>query len=540
MYSKLIIAIFILFNCELLFANEKFDNYTIRKYNEAVSYYNFGNYEKSMKIFKELYLDNPNSKIILNNYLSAANEYAMYLVNSLKYEQAIKVMEELSKIAPDKQEIIDNLGVIYLKIGNNYFKNQNYDSAIENYFKSAKYLDDKIISENIAAAYNNQAMLIKNSAEKKIELYKLSLKYEPSNFEALYNLGLVYLNEKMYNEALKYFDEILKSDWQDKNKAKLYKGIVNIELKNYDEAKKFFLDVINNSKDREEREKAQNYLNMIIPQKYNLSYNFTIKNNSAYNLNDFSLKINIPNDYSNRQKIIDCRIDCNYPFNKDFIVDADNNKFVKLQFDNVRAYQKINIKIENIIEAQPKFWNLEKLKNRKINIVENNVIGSIVSKNDNLLDALKKIYNYVLNLLEYDINTEELTIPEILEKKRGKCVEYTKLFSYLAKKLNLKVYEVSGEIYQYFDDDNLVLRLDDVGHSWAEIWLDDYGYVAFDPTFEDTGRRNYFANLRNAHIITSYGKTSFLEINYKVVYDDIFKPIIDVNIDKQKKLELLK
>ncbi|HON57610.1 MAG TPA: tetratricopeptide repeat protein, partial [bacterium] len=128
MYSKLIIAIFILFNCELLFANEKFDNYTIRKYNEAVSYYNFGNYEKSMKIFKELYLDNPNSKIILNNYLSAANEYAMYLVNSLKYEQAIKVMEELSKIAPDKQEIIDNLGVIYLKIGNNYFKNQNYDS----------------------------------------------------------------------------------------------------------------------------------------------------------------------------------------------------------------------------------------------------------------------------------------------------------------------------------------------------------------------------------------------------------------------------
>ena len=40
-------------------------------------------------------------------------------------------------------------------------------------------------------------------------------------------------------------------------------------------------------------------------------------------------------------------------------------------------------------------------------------------------------------------------------------------------------------------------------HSWVEVWLEDHGWVPFDPTLEDTGRIASFARLPARYVYLS-------------------------------------
>ncbi len=71
---------------------------------------------------------------------------------------------------------------------------------------------------------------------------------------------------------------------------------------------------------------------------------------------------------------------------------------------------------------------------------------------------------------------------EVLESGRGVCDEYSNLFIALARSVGLPARYVVGSVYTNLPDVN-----DFQYHAWAEVWLPDFGWIPFDPTFAEYG-----------------------------------------------------
>ena len=70
----------------------------------------------------------------------------------------------------------------------------------------------------------------------------------------------------------------------------------------------------------------------------------------------------------------------------------------------------------------------------------------------------------------------------VLESGRGVCDEFSNLFIALARSVGLPARYVVGSVYT-----NIPTINDFQYHAWAEVWLPDFGWVPFDPTFAEYG-----------------------------------------------------
>lgn len=105
-----------------------------------------------------------------------------------------------------------------------------------------KYYEQKVASEpkNTENRINlGYSYFLKGENDKAVGEFKqaiqLSKKDKIENFDAYYNLGLVYLDEKRYDDALEVFDKCTKISPRD-HKGHLQKGIAYREIKMYKEA----------------------------------------------------------------------------------------------------------------------------------------------------------------------------------------------------------------------------------------------------------------------------------------------------------------
>jgi transglutaminase-like putative cysteine protease len=93
-------------------------------------------------------------------------------------------------------------------------------------------------------------------------------------------------------------------------------------------------------------------------------------------------------------------------------------------------------------------------------------------------EIVTKIYDYVIDSLEYQIHEEEdLGAAKALKKKKGDCCEYSDLFVALCRAKNIPARFITG----YTE------RFDKVSpkHHWVEVYLKRYGWVPFDPSWGD-------------------------------------------------------
>ncbi len=131
------------------------------------------------------------------------------------------------------------------------------------------------------------------------------------------------------------------------------------------------------------------------------------------------------------------------------------------------------------------------------------------------LDHIEMNYDYVMKNLDYfGYNPGDIGAVESLKNKGGDCTEYTDTFVTLCRASGFPARSIEG----YPVDTSSDLS---IGHSWSEVFLSGYGWVPFDPTYDDnngSSQDTTFENLKNTYIYMSFIRNDTILNNYHYYY----------------------
>lgn len=131
-------------------------------------------------------------------------------------------------------------------------------------------------------------------------------------------------------------------------------------------------------------------------------------------------------------------------------------------------------------------------------------IAEAVGDEKNPFWIMRKVFNYVIEHMEYELSGGWNTAPAVLERGNGSCSEYTFVFIALCRAAGLPA-RYAGSIAIRGDD----ASLDDVFHRWAEVYLPNYGWIPVDPSRGDSESPEEQAasigNVFNTCLITTLG-----------------------------------
>ncbi|MBU2690898.1 MAG: hypothetical protein KJ970_08215 [Candidatus Eisenbacteria bacterium] len=141
--------------------------------------------------------------------------------------------------------------------------------------------------------------------------------------------------------------------------------------------------------------------------------------------------------------------------------------------------------------------------------------AGIVGDESNPYWIARRIFNWVIDTLEYE-RVGGWDVPETLIKRgTGSCSEYTFLYIALCRAAGLPArYEAGASLR---GDD---VSVDDVHHRWAEVYLPNYGWIPIDPSGGDQatpgGQVDAIGRLSNRYFITTHngGGSDILSWNY--------------------------
>ncbi|MCX8092998.1 MAG: sigma 54-interacting transcriptional regulator [Candidatus Goldbacteria bacterium] len=180
-----------------------FESIDIKKINPQKSLIYHDKYDSSEKLIVDI-----------NLYLGVLYK------NIGKNKQAINAFKNVLKY-DDKNELS------YANLGDIYFKDGNYDLAIENYNRAIKITSDNNKKSNL---YNDLGFSYfrKGLINDAMDCFKNSVILNPDNINAIYNLGLLYVKSGMKEEIKDDYKEFLKYDGGIEILFNLSKSIVNI------------------------------------------------------------------------------------------------------------------------------------------------------------------------------------------------------------------------------------------------------------------------------------------------------------------------
>jgi protein O-mannosyl-transferase len=119
------------------------------------------------------------------------------------YDHARKRLEHAIEVFPGYHDAYSQLGLTY-------YREKNYEKAMENYNLALKY------KPNFPLVYSNMGIIFFESGQldKAKEVYEKAVKYDPRMVDALRNLGAVNAMQKNFPEAIKWFKQGLEYDPQ--------------------------------------------------------------------------------------------------------------------------------------------------------------------------------------------------------------------------------------------------------------------------------------------------------------------------------------
>ncbi len=219
---------------------------------------------------------------------------------------------------------------------------------------------------------------------------------------------------------------------------------------------------------------------------YNYQYTYTL-DIQGY-VKDLNLAILLPVDEYEKQYISDMKIS----IEPSRIYNDGVNTIAEYTFEGLNT-QKINIVFEgsakvrtyNITTAEKMNKKLTQEQNLDRYLQPENLIESddIFIKNtankikgETRQEIVQNIYEYIQKNLSYKVLNGNLGAKKALEQKYGKCSEYSAVMVALCRAKNIPARLVVGNI----------ARDEITQHNWVEVWYDDYGWVAYDPTAQAT------------------------------------------------------
>jgi transglutaminase-like putative cysteine protease len=257
---------------------------------------------------------------------------------------------------------------------------------------------------------------------------------------------------------------------------------------------------------------------------FDLSYDFTVSGDTRR----ISLTAVVPKTIPDRQNIIDIQ----YSPKPSRIFDQNGNRYAEFIFN--KSDKEINIDIS--VRAELFKYDLVTAKRRRTlnhtseaglddflkseRYIEKdhqeirNIAESIEGQTEE--EIVKNIYHYVIDHLEYTTHGKgQWGAVKALHEGKGDCSEYSDLFVALCRANNIPARVITGCTVR-FDSDS-------PKHNWVEVYLQDYGWVPFDPSGGDVRSTRvqdivfsrsapvyiYFSHIRNDEVLRNYHFASY-------------------------------
>ena len=214
------------------------------------------------------------------------------------------------------------------------------------------------------------------------------------------------------------------------------------------------------------------------------------------NMNNVYLTIKVPQDEKNRQKISNLKIE---PKPQRFVEKSDGKYAViflraprgkthvsiegeaVVRTYNLAIAEKINKNIDKVLTEEEKQSYLKEEEgldttSRLINMSVKTQIPT--ATND--VDTVKNIFDFVFEHMTYDkmeLNKNKGAL-RAFQSGRGVCEEFADLFVSLCRVKGIPAKVVEGFDLPFLDEQKDFYT----GHTWAEVYFPEYGWVTFDPT----------------------------------------------------------
>jgi transglutaminase-like putative cysteine protease len=104
-----------------------------------------------------------------------------------------------------------------------------------------------------------------------------------------------------------------------------------------------------------------------------------------------------------------------------------------------------------------------------------NAVEMVVGDETNPYWMVRKIFNYIIENMYYEMSGGWNTAPTVLERGNGSCSEYTFVFISMCRAVGIPARYV-GSVVVRGDD----ASMDDVFHRWAEVYIPNFGWIPVD------------------------------------------------------------
>ena len=240
-----------------------------------------------------------------------------------------------------------------------------------------------------------------------------------------------------------------------------------------------------------------------------LSYDFSVSTETRR----ISFVVPLPQSEPNRQNILSI----GYNPKPSRIIERDGNRYAEFVF--LRPEEQVRATIRVRAELF-RYDLLTAMKHRRRTPLEDDGLDDFL-KSERFIekdhDRIKEIaegiegrsevgvvldiYNYVVDHMEYAAPSKRSRgAVQALERGEGDCTEYADLFVALCRAKGIPARVVTGYTVR-FDSES-------PKHNWAEVYLQEYGWVPFDPTAGDIEnvivRGRAFSRMRPGYFYLSH------------------------------------
>jgi tetratricopeptide (TPR) repeat protein len=507
------------------------DNTYIRRYNQAVDYYNDENYPKAAQILAEIsaaYNDGGKALFLLGTCYYTLKEY----------ELSIRYFHQAMVSGYDQIEVYEYLFESISGLGNQYSDEADYPEAIAYYKAALDYNSDPVVLHNIVFCYLQYAKGLKKPDQITVLLFAydfiLANDFRDDTLGVLANNLCNYLLASPLTgfpdqavacivDALNFVDDpylhqSLGFIYLYQNKPELAKA----------EFKQVILLYPNTKYAEVSEERYLDIGNAVYHYRAIYPIRVLVNSGSAASLNAEVL-LQMPQSYE-YQTAKNLKV----TFNKKnipvkIVKDQFGTQFLNLDIDRIFIAGKNELAVECTVEVQSKRVNTESIapyhlsdyrfqearyqtltQSNEIMTIEDYQVQALVReikqkvKSDRVLDLVKAVYDKVIDLLAYGNSRfqEKVSVKRALANPaQALCEDYAALTVTLLRALKVPAAYFSAETYQK-----------PVGHAWAVFYTPDYHPVPIDTTWGDTSNMPelYFMATSNLNLILSFGYDSDL------------------------------
>ena len=165
--------------------------------------------------------------------------------------------------------------------------------------------------------------------------------------------------------------------------------------------------------------------------------------------------------------------------------------------DKVGSLAQIPVNVKNK-------YLVDDIKYQYKNPIIKNAVKDAVGNEKNPYWIARKIFNYLIPRMYYQMSGGWNTAPTVLTRGNGSCSEYSFVYISMCRAAGIPARYV-GSIATRGDE----ASMDDVFHRWVEIYLPNYGWIPIDPSGGDqkspAAQADFIGHLRNHYLITTQG-----------------------------------